>query len=161
MRLQHGERRRDLFVHDLGSSSYFFKSRDPSWPQKHALLGLGQFNQRADFPHRDKRRWWIVCRCDFARHQFELFLQPGLGAVRLFPRHTARSELVISGQVLVREDDVGFGTGVVVLEPPLNVLSLVVVPVRGEHGVLEEDASNWAEELVRGVRQGDCGWRGR
>ena len=54
----------------------------------------------------------------------------------------------------MREDHVGFGTGVVVLEPPLNVLSLVAVPVRGDHGVLEEDASNWAEKLVRGVRQG-------
>ena len=60
MRLQHGERRRDLFVHNLGGSSYFFKSRHPGWPQKHALLGLGQFNQRADFPHRDKRRLTIL-----------------------------------------------------------------------------------------------------
>ena len=68
---------------------------------------------------------------------------------------------MISGQVLVREDHVGFGAGVVVLEPPLDIFSLVVVPVRGEHGVLEEDASNWAEELVRGVRQEGCGWRGR
>ena len=40
-----------------------------------------------------------------------------------------------------------------VLEPRLNVLSLVVVPVSGDHGVLG-GRINWAEKLVRASGKG-------
>ena len=49
MRLQHGERRRNLFVHNLGGSSYFFKSRHPGWPQPVYRQYFDDIGQWADY----------------------------------------------------------------------------------------------------------------